>query len=114
MPIIEHRGVEIHLDDDGFLLNFEDWSPDIAGVLAEQEGVGGLTEDRIDMLQFLRDYYRKHHFFPIVRHVCKHVHQPKNCVTEEFISPVKAWKIAGLPNPGKEVMMFGTWEPLGF
>jgi hypothetical protein len=41
--------------------------------------------------------------------MCKNVHQPKNCVTEQFIDPVKAWKIAGLPNPGEEVIMFKAW-----
>jgi TusE/DsrC/DsvC family sulfur relay protein len=114
MPLIEHNGTTIHLDDDGFLLNFEDWDEKIAGVLAEREGIGVLTEDKIDILKFLREYYKKYNFFPIVRHVCKNVHQPKNCVNEQFLNPVKAWKIAGLPNPGSEVIMFETWEPLGF
>ena len=114
MPIIESHGIKISLDDDGFLLNFEDWDEKIAGVLAEKEGLGALTEDRVDILKFLRDYYRKYSFFPIVRYVCKNVHQPKNCVNEQFLSPVQAWKVAGLPNPGKEVITFDTWEPLGF
>jgi hypothetical protein len=30
------------------------------------------------------------------------------------MDPVKAWKIAGLPNPGEEVNLFKSWEPLGF
>jgi hypothetical protein len=49
-----------------------------------------------------------------VRFVCKNVHQPSNCVAEQFIDPVKAWKIAGLPNPGEEVIGFKAWDPLGF
>lgn len=114
MSIIEHNGMKINLDEDGFLLNVEEWDEKIAGVLAEREGIGKLTEDRLDILKFIREYYMKHNFFPIVRYVCKNVHQPKNCVSENFMSPVKAWKIAGLPNPGREVIMFETWEPLGF
>jgi TusE/DsrC/DsvC family sulfur relay protein len=114
MPFIEHNGVKISLDDDGFLLNFEDWDEKIASALAEREGIGGLTEDMVDILKFIRGYYREHNFFPIVRYVCKNVHQPKDCINDNFINPVKAWKIAGLPNPGKEVIMFETWEPLGF
>jgi len=40
-------------------------------------------------------------------------HKHKECFTGKFIDPVKAWKIAGLPNPGDEVEMFRSWEPLG-
>ena len=45
----------------------------------------------------------KYDFFPIMRFVCKNVHQSKNCINEEFINPEKAWKIAGLSNPGKRL-----------
>ena len=83
-------------------------------VLAAQEGITELAEDQLDILKFMREYYKKHKFFPIVRYVCKNVHQPRNCVTEKFMDPVTAWKIAGLPNPGEEVIMFKEWAPLGF
>ena len=103
MPVIVHNDLKITVDDDGFLVNPEDWSETAARVLAAQEGVGELSEDKLDILKFMREYYRKHNFFPIVRFVCKNVHQPRNYVTEQFIDPVKAWKIAGLPNPGETV-----------
>jgi hypothetical protein len=35
-------------------------------------------------------------------------------MTDKFLNPVQAWKIAGLPNPGDEVNTFRSWEPLGF
>ena len=114
MPSIEQDGLKINIDDDGFLVKIEDWTEQVARVLAEREGIADLPEYRLDILRFMREYYRKNNFFPIVRYVCKNVHQPKNCVTEQFIDPVKAWKIAGLPNPGEEVIMFKAWEPLGF
>ncbi len=114
MPIFEHEGKTIIIDGDGFLVSFEDWDESIARLLAEKEGIPYLLEDQIDILKFLRTYYQKHKFFPIVRYVCKNVHQPKNCVTDKFMDPVKAWKIAGLPNPGEEVNMFRSWEPLGY
>ncbi len=114
MPVILHKDIRITVDDDGFLVNPEDWSETVARALAEQEGIGVLSEDKLDILRFMREYYRKHHFFPIVRFVCKNVHQPSNCVIEQFMNPVKAWKIAGLPNPGVEVIKFKAWDPLGF
>ena len=114
MPVIVHKDLKIIVDDDGFLVNLEDWSETVASALAAQEGVGELSEDKLDILKFMREYYRKYNFFPIVRFVCKNVHQPRNCVTEQFIDPVKAWKIAGLPNPGEEVIRFKAWDPLGY
>jgi TusE/DsrC/DsvC family sulfur relay protein len=114
MPVIERHGKRIALDDDGYLLNVEDWDEKTARILAEREGIVALTQDQMDILKFLREYYGKFNFFPIVRHVCKNVHQPKDCMTDKFLNPVQAWKIAGLPNPGDEVNTFQTWEPLGF
>lgn len=114
MQVIEQEGLQITVDDDGFLVRLEDWTEPVARILAAREGIADLPEDRLDILKFMREYYRKHKFFPIVRFVCKNVHQPRNCVTEQFIDPVKAWKIAGLPNPGEEVIMFKAWDPLGF
>ncbi len=33
---------------------------------------------------------------------------------KDYAKLIGIWKIAGLPNPGKEANMFKTWEPLGF
>jgi tRNA 2-thiouridine synthesizing protein E len=114
MPEIEYEGMKITIDEDGFLARLEDWTEAVARVLASREGIAELSEDKLDILRFMREYYGKHKFFPIVRYVCKNVHQPGNCVTEQFMDPVKAWKIAGLPNPGEEVIQFKSWEPLGY
>ena len=114
MPTLELEGRKITIDEDGFLARLEDWTETVARSLAAREGIADLSEDQLDILMFMRTYYLKHKFFPIVRYVCKNVHQPKNCVTDRFMDPVKAWKIAGLPNPGEEVNMFRSWEPLGF
>jgi TusE/DsrC/DsvC family sulfur relay protein len=114
MAMIESEGTKVEIDDAGFLVNFEEWNEKVAAVLAGREGIGRLSKDSLDILIFIRSYYREHRFFPILRAVCKNIHQPGNCVTESFMDPVKAWKIAGLPNPGDEVNIFKSWEPLGF
>jgi TusE/DsrC/DsvC family sulfur relay protein len=113
MRVTEEKGLKITVGEDGFLVNIDDWSGPVARVLAAREGIADMTEARLDIRKFMREYYGKHHFFPIVR-VCKNVPQRNNCVTEQFIDLVKAWKIAGLPNPGEEVIMFKAWEPLGY
>jgi TusE/DsrC/DsvC family sulfur relay protein len=104
MPTIEYRGQKINIDDEGYLLNFEDWNDDIACALAEREGIEELTKEKLEILKFIREYYRKYNFFPILNAVCKNVHQPKNCITEQFMDPLKAWKLAGLPRPSEEIV----------
>jgi sulfur relay (sulfurtransferase) DsrC/TusE family protein len=66
-------------------------------MLAEREGIGQLNDEHMEIVKFMRSYYKKYHAFPILSYVCKNIHQPKECVSEEFINPEKAWKIAGLP-----------------
>ena len=110
----EEAKEKFSVDSDGFLVDPENWTEEAAAVLAAQEGIEGLTEERLDILRFLRAYYGKYRFFPIIRFVCRNVGQPQDCLFEQFIDPVEAWKIAGLPNPGEEVIRFRSWNPLGY
>lgn len=103
MPFIEYEELKIPVDNEGYLVNGEDWNEKVARALAGKEGVE-LTKDRLDIILFMREYYRKYNFFPILRAVCKNVHQPKDCFSEKFIDPLKAWKIAGLPKPDEHVI----------
>ena len=43
MPDIDVNGKKIEVDEDGFLVNLDDWDEDVAKYLAEQEGI---NEDR--------------------------------------------------------------------
>jgi TusE/DsrC/DsvC family sulfur relay protein len=109
MSKMEISGAWVDVDEEGYLVNFEDWNEQIACALAEREGIIDqcpLTRERIDILKFLRDYYRRFRSFPIVQYVCKNVHQPKDCESEQFLDPIKAWKIAGLPKPTTEVFAY--------
>jgi TusE/DsrC/DsvC family sulfur relay protein len=106
MPIIEISGIKINLDDEGYLINFDDWNEKVAGVLAEREGIPEITEERMDIIKFLRDYYRKYNYFPILHSVCTHLHQENKCISEQFIEPLKAWKIAGLPKPDDVLLTY--------
>jgi TusE/DsrC/DsvC family sulfur relay protein len=109
MAIFEYAGNRVEVDEEGYLLRFEDWNEEVACGLAEREGILDrcpLTKERMDILHFLRDYYRKFQAFPMVRAVCRNVHQPDRCEYEHFIDPIKAWKIAGLPKPVTEVFAY--------
>ncbi|MCL4490310.1 MAG: TusE/DsrC/DsvC family sulfur relay protein [Nitrospirae bacterium] len=106
MPVIELYGTKISVDDEGYLMNYEEWNEQVACALAEREGVDELTKDKMDIIKFMREYYRKYNFFPILGAVCKNLHKPRECVTEQFIDPLKAWKIAGLPYPGEQLVAY--------
>ncbi|MBI4684336.1 MAG: TusE/DsrC/DsvC family sulfur relay protein [Nitrospirae bacterium] len=106
MPVIEYGGVKIKLDEEGYLVNFDDWSEKTACGLAENEGIEELSKDRLEIIKFMREYYTKFKAFPILGAVCKNVHKPGDCVNETFMDPLKAWKIAGLPKPSEEVISY--------
>ncbi len=107
MPVLSFRKLrakQLHVDADGYLTDFSEWDEAVARELARREGVGELSRDKIESLKFIREYYRRFTFFPILRSICKNVHRPKDCVTEDFLNPLIAWKIAGLPHPEEPVI----------
>jgi len=63
MPILEYAGGKILLDDEGYLENPDDWNEKVACAFAEKEGIEELTKDRMEIIRFLRDHYRKYNFF---------------------------------------------------
>ncbi len=107
MRTIEYEGIKISVDDEGYLLNLDEWNEQVACALTqtvEDVDVCDLTKERMEILTFMREYYRRFESFPIVRSVCKNVHQTKECLYEQFLDPIKAWKIAGLPKPTPDVI----------
>jgi TusE/DsrC/DsvC family sulfur relay protein len=104
MSILNHKGRKIEVDTDGYLVHFDDWDEDVARELAIRWGAEELTPESISVLKFIRDHYKRYNFFPIVGSICKNVHEPKDCVTEKFVNPLIAWKIAGLPHPDEPMI----------
>lgn len=91
---------KIEVDQEGFLSRSDEWNEEIAAALAEQEGIYTLSKSKVEILKFLRVYFEKNHSFPILKYVCKKVGATSDsCITDEFVDPMKAWKIAGLPKP---------------
>ncbi len=57
--LITVGGREISLDEQGFLVDPEQWNEEVAKFLAEQEGVE-LTDTHWDILSFMRDFLDEH------------------------------------------------------
>jgi TusE/DsrC/DsvC family sulfur relay protein len=100
MPVIEHEGKKIQVNEEGYLDNFDDWDETVACALAEREGASKtcpMNEKQMEILKFIREYYKKFNSVPIVRAVCTNVHQPQKCEYVQFPDPIIACKIAGIP-----------------
>ena len=102
MPKIEAKGETIQLNEEGFMLNPEEWNEDIALALAKsQEGIDSLTEEHWSAIRYIREYYEEKKMAPMVRKVCKNSGLSLTRIFELFPSgPAKgACKLAGLPKP---------------
>ncbi|WP_028307537.1 TusE/DsrC/DsvC family sulfur relay protein [Desulfitibacter alkalitolerans] len=101
MSTINVNGVEIELDEDGFMVDPDQWNEEIAVVLAKAEEVEELTEKHWELIRYLRNYYAEFGIAPMVRKLTKETGLKLNQVYELFpTGPAKgACKVAGLPKP---------------
>ena len=101
MPEIEVNGAKAEVDEDGFLVNLDDWNEDIAKYLAEQEEIAELTEDHWKLINYLRDYFKEYGIAPMVRKMTKQSGFSLKQIYDLLPSgPAKgACKVAGLPKP---------------
>ena len=99
MAEVTYKGKSFEVDEDGFLLRFDDWCPEWLEYVKDSEGISELNEDHQKILDFLQDYYRKNGIAPMVRILSKNTGYKLKEVYELFPSgPGKgACKMAGLP-----------------
>ncbi len=90
----------IALDEDGFLVDPNDWDESVAQVLAEMEEVE-LTQAHWDVINYLRQYFADFGTAPMVRKMLRDTKLSNGEMYELFPSgPGKgACKIAGLMKP---------------
>ncbi|MGO9443717.1 MAG: TusE/DsrC/DsvC family sulfur relay protein [Thiobacillaceae bacterium] len=107
MATIEAGGKSYEVDEEGYLLNLNDWNEDVAGVLAQGENVN-MTDQHWEVVNFLREYYNEYQIAPAVRVLTKAIGKKLGAekgnskyLYELFpFGPAKqACKIAGLPKP---------------
>jgi TusE/DsrC/DsvC family sulfur relay protein len=100
MPVTEINSHQIHVDDEGFLTEYDEWDENLAVVLASRIGIE-LTDAHWKVIRFLRDDYRTQGDTATTRRVQAIGGVP---VKEQFaLFPKKPAKkmayIAGLPKP---------------
>jgi len=96
---IQWMGKTFQVDQDGFLLKFEDWCPEWVDYVRHSEGIQELTSDHWKVLTALQDYYKKNGIAPMVRILAKKTGFNLKYIYELFPSgPGKgACRMAGLP-----------------
>jgi tRNA 2-thiouridine synthesizing protein E len=67
---VAFRGRTVRFDEEGFLLDFESWSEELASYMAGLDGFE-LMELHFDVLGFVRDYFRKFQTVPMPRMIVK-------------------------------------------
>ncbi len=106
VPTLEVEGRIIHTDNEGYLLDLEDWSPAVSEALAARDGVT-LEEDHWVLIDFLHRFYQEFEIAPelpiLSRNLCK---DQQNCRwTRTYINKLfpngakSACRYAGLPAP---------------
>lgn len=101
MPVIELEGLNVEVDEDGFIQQPDTWTQELALAIARTEEVPELTEDHWKVINYLRSYYQEFGIAPMIRKLCKETGFKLKYIYELFPSgPAKgACKIAGLPKP---------------
>ena len=104
---IEIGGNTIETDEEGYLVNLNDWTEDVAKLIATQENLE-MTPSHWEVVNFLREYYNEFQIAPAVRVLTKSIGKKLGAdkgnsqyLYELFpYGPAKqACKIAGLPKP---------------
>lgn len=100
MPTTTINGHEIHVDDEGFLTVYDEWTEDLGKVLAGQIGID-LTDEHWKVIRFLREDFKGQGETATLRRVSTAGGIPTKELFQLFPKkPAKKMSyIAGLPKP---------------
>ena len=68
MTLATIAGREVHVNEEGFLTEFDEWDEALAAELATNIGIA-LSDEHLQVLRFLRDDYRAQGETPTLRRV---------------------------------------------
>ena len=104
---LDVNGTIYDVDEDGYLINMSDWTPEIAETMAAKDNTV-LANEHWEIIRFLRVYYEEYQIAPAVRVLIKAIGKRmgrekgnSKYLYELFpFGPAKqACKYAGLPKP---------------
>jgi len=105
---LEVNGKSIETDNEGYLVNPDEWNEEIASLFAQGEKVE-MTELHWKVIGFMRQYYNEHQTPADVRYVTKFIANEVGCTKKEakkhffelfpFGHVQQCCKIAGMRRP---------------
>ena len=101
MTTTTYAGHEVAVNDEGFLLDPDAWTEDLAEEIAREAGIGELTDRHWQVIRFMRHEYQTKGTGPTVRVLGKASGVSIKELYQLFPKgPAKiAAKIAGIPKP---------------
>jgi tRNA 2-thiouridine synthesizing protein E len=93
-------------DEDGLIRDFTSWSESLGETLAQDAGIGQLTEAHWKIIRAMREHYVKPGVAPAMHRICRDAGIERRQVNELFGYCLVAWRVAGLPNPGEEAKAY--------
>lgn len=101
MPVTTIAGQEVHVDDEGFLTEYDEWSKELAGTLASNIGIDALTDDHWAVIDFLRSDFVEQGETATLRRVATVGGIPTKSLFQLFPKkPARKMSyVAGLPKP---------------
>jgi TusE/DsrC/DsvC family sulfur relay protein len=94
-------GIEVDLDEDGFIQEPDRWNKILAEELAKVENASPMTEEHWKVVDYLRKYFLEFGIAPPIRMLTRQTGFDLKRIYQLFPSgPAKgACKVAGLPKP---------------
>ncbi len=87
-------------DGDGYLLDMNEWTPEIGRAMAEADGFD-MTDERWEQLLKAREYFEEHATVPPIRKFAKYIDVDKKVLFKLWMTgPMKPIsKYGGMPKP---------------
>jgi len=100
--------ITVARNEEGYLIDPDDWTPELAVLLAAEEGLE-LTDEHWVILTYVREYFTAHQITPDIRHVAKFLAESSGCDKKAGKQKIfdlfpygyvkQACKIAGMMRP---------------
>ena len=101
MPAVEYNGVTVDINEEGFLTDSNQWTPEVAQALADEVGISELTDQHWKVITFCREDAAKQGTPPGLRRISKLSGVNMKDLYQLFPKgPGKlAARVSGLPKP---------------
>jgi len=100
-----HRASPL-FDEDGFLIDPNHWTEELASELAAAAGIPQLNDAHWRVIHFIRERHLRCGALPPMRIICRQLGTERDAVKGLFGGCRQLWSIAGLPNPGEEAKTY--------